>query len=885
MKKINAFALIALLALGMQAAGQNANGPWVGTFELDVFNQGILSVSPKSLSLTLLSGESNTGFITLTNSGTTAISYEVIFPDDMPTSTYLATDTYENLEGFDPGITFNSFTDWIEDEAAIFNEGRTATMDIDFPFSPFDVTYTNFSVNQYGAIALSTIDNSNIDEPKTNSIVLTPYSLRSAVDQSTVRYKQSENRLIVAWGNGGTGLELQAWIDSDGSVRFLYEQGIWEHGTIGLEFRSGKWITNEDGKRVASFDTDSERIFDHTPGAVGRDCLLLTPTLWMSVIPSSGTLEAQESQKISFLADGTVAKSGNYVFTPTIVGENGSSSDIDMDVHVLWGGGSAGLEVSNPFEFNGPAGSITYSELMSPPKSLLIVNSWYTKVRYEFINARMRDAGYIEESLNDVPWNSLWRAIPPTADTILTDTELDKKLIDIGFPIMFFGRMYTNLVVNVGGSLSLGEIYKIAPYPASLVMNNSSRIMANTNTEKTEFTVTWEGLSEEGSDNNQTFQVVLYRTGAIRFNYNRLTGSWMEPDAGLLKNDFPIFPGLLINEDSATTTTNYVYDVETNISDIGWKTYTTNDVVATNVVTEYVANANRTAFQFVPAAINHIYISPYTGTLPAGFQTSANVIGDAKSMTPGSVSTNVFDVYLESVLPYRLDLTSDSDSYVWTQTLADSGPNRYRRLNEYYLTRSDGTGPGFGEPTDVWFSYYYYYYYSYVDLKGSAGSLSEGQWAWGSNEADELDFNTIYVRLSGDSNPETSGASVAKSPFSDTLRAVSTITFTADSVASSALGDPTNSGGSSGSLTDALVKSAWGSDDPTVRSTQNSDGSRTLSWPAATDILSHTYAIWYTTSLSDEWQPVARVTNGESYLDNDEVRNAASVIFYKVTVE
>jgi hypothetical protein len=78
----------------------------------------------------------------------------------------------------------------------------------------------------------------------------------------------------------------------------------------------------------------------------------------------------------------------------------------------------------------------------------------------------------------------------------------------------------------------------------------------------------------------------------------------------------------------------------------------------------------------------------------------------------------------------------------------------------------------------------------------------------------------------------------------------------------------------------------WGSDNPVVDSTLNADGSRTLSWPEPTgDDLSRTYTVWYTTNLSEDWIFVDTVKNDTIYLDDDSVRMAESVIFYRVTVQ
>lgn len=70
---------------------------------------------------------------------------------------------------------------------------------------------------------------------------------------------------------------------------------------------------------------------------------------------------------------------------------------------------------------------------------------------------------------------------------------------------------------------------------------------------------------------------------------------------------------------------------------------------------------------------------------------------------------------------------------------------------------------------------------------------------------------------------------------------------------------------------------------------RNADGSRTISWPAATDGFIRTYKVWYTLSLMQKFQQLTDesgnpvVLNGTGYVDKTHAD--APVIYYKVTVE
>jgi hypothetical protein len=100
----------------------------------------------------------------------------------------------------------------------------------------------------------------------------------------------------------------------------------------------------------------------------------------------------------------------------------------------------------------------------------------------------------------------------------------------------------------------------------------------------------------------------------------------------------------------------------------------------------------------------------------------------------------------------------------------------------------------------------------------------------------------------------------------------SDVIFIATNSADSAYSDP------SGDQMEAM----WGGN-PLVTSTQNTDGSRTISWAAPDDGLSRTYNVYYTTSLTTPWTWMATVENGTGHVDNE--HNEEPVIFYKVTVE
>jgi len=86
--------------------------------------------------------------------------------------------------------------------------------------------------------------------------------------------------------------------------------------------------------------------------------------------------------------------------------------------------------------------------------------------------------------------------------------------------------------------------------------------------------------------------------------------------------------------------------------------------------------------------------------------------------------------------------------YGWKWTLSAGGVG-----NEYYLEKLAGGDPEIIEPTHYYQGWPYSSGFSgYLD-KGTIGNLIIGEWNWGDN--DGLGFDTIYVRLLNDVDPDT----------------------------------------------------------------------------------------------------------------------------------
>lgn len=145
-----------------------------------------------------------------------------------------------------------------------------------------------------------------------------------------------------------------------------------------------------------------------------------------------------------------------------------------------------------------------------------------------------------------------------------------------------------------------------------------------------------------------------------------------------------------------------------------------------------------------------------------------------------------------------------------------------------------------------------------------------------------LPGNNALIRLTGDARSLSAEGSI-----NVTNSTILTFTYSGMSDDLGVNFIATNSSDSAYSQLDEKEKSnMWGIDIvPKVVSQQNSDGSRTLSWPVPEDSLSRTYTVWFTTSLTEPFQkhPESPVQNAYSF--RDMMNSEEPVIFYKVTVE
>jgi hypothetical protein len=824
-------------------------GSWTDTFELEVFKSSIIDISTNALAITVIPGETVSTNLTLSNIGNDSDDYSVYFGGQAPSTGYtVQTTTVQRADfSYSEYHPETVFTNW--------SGTATASKDIGFDFYLFGSPYSTFSVDQYGTLTLS---GEHITATSTNSTTASLYVFAAEngaeISTNTIRYSQSDDRLIVAWGHtdmyaADEDLEFQVWINADGTVQYLYEAGTWDSGTIAM---TGTVSVAE----TDTSETVSETI-THTPGTTGADCLLLTPASWFTCDPTSGNLLEQDSQVLTFTAAPDVdVTEGIYYFAAQVtLGDTVETVDLTVTVESP----TVALSVPSSVSFSGLAGIISR-------ETMTIENEGNVQIDYVIMDQGQYDGSYYP---TPIEYTGSWKPIPIITDYILDESDLGAAL-PIGFPFTYAGRTFTEVTVYEAGYLMLADEWDyeyIMPFYGDVSFDSDAQIRMKTDNGLTYCSITWDDMALDDGGENNTFQVVLFREdGVIRFNYKRLGDGWENTSIGLTNEYGELSVDgseAFYNDDNRTISYEEVitYEMVTNSFNFIKKVPVATNYTETIEYEDFVAEQS---LEFHLGLSPVLSASPMSGTLDVGESTEITVIADARSISDGGTETLTIDTtlnfYVDSHESLEQNLASSTDSLSWTSAGTVDGTTTL----EYYLV---GT-PYMLKPEMVLMD-------GELSTEGTAGALADGGWAWG--DINSLGYNTIYVQLSSSDgrDPDTSDVTVSIRPYSGGLETVD-VSFTAKYSSDSYF--PT------AAETVEADASMWGTDDVAeITVTDNDDGSRAITWPAPDDTLSRTYTVWATTSLTGTWTEIGTVENGYTY--TDKLYSDEPVVFFKVTVE
>jgi autotransporter-associated beta strand protein len=566
-------------------------------------------VSAHTLEITVPQGGTGSGSIVLSNSTAEVLSYTAKDDGGWPANKYQVTTSSVSVARasflpaqFSPATTISNW-----------NGNSSPVMNIGFTFPLYGTKYTTFSVNRYGAITLGgATDGANLGLiPSGSNPVIAPFWGSTLINTNSIRYKMEGDHLVVAWNNAnGTNKEFQAWIYNDGTIRYLYQFGI--TGTAGIGVQNGSFSRNL---------TDS-----YTPGTTSDGSLLITPKSWVSSAPDTGTLNPGQSQTLTFTADGVGQNVGDYFFTASVHWSDGQSSDIGVFITVTPDTSKLNITPS-PLIFSGPAGFITQT-------NLFVTNSGSAALSYVITDSGLQGAGYAQTNVD-----YSWFYIPQAANYMLSTNQLGSQSLNIGFPFVFFGNVYTTLTVNANGTLTLGSEQTISPFGAALSLDSNASVRFFADPGLSRFTVTWENIAQSSGGSNQTFQAVLNRDGEILFNYQQLASGWTNGAIRLIDSSGTV-SGTLVSASTLVTNVTITPIYSNKVTIVGNVTNIVPEKIGatTNIVTSYTATANLEAIRFTPGQLRIISASPTSGTILGGGSTNIVVTGDARSLTSGGAN-------------------------------------------------------------------------------------------------------------------------------------------------------------------------------------------------------------------------------------------------------
>ncbi|MBI9020975.1 MAG: hypothetical protein JEZ10_06955 [Verrucomicrobia bacterium] len=600
---------------------------WADVFSVDIFVGALPSVSPPSIVLSAVEGQSDTATVTVTNAGNSPFNFTitddsawgVVYTENADTRNFsTSARTPLTMNGDNPET-----------------EGISDAVEFGFNFPLYGVEYSKFFVASDGVILLG--NSTNAPEPGivlgtlpsiSGLPLIAPFWDGLVSPARSIYYEVESTRVIISYvgvanpSSGGIGLEFQAILSINGDVEFRYKEinGSLNRVTVGIQGDSSQY------QNVSMVP------------ASGTSVLISSQEdRWVSYSPTGQTVGPQQSADVTFtLEPGPAAGSANS-FTAQFDWSSGGSGSVSVSAGVL----AAVPEYSavSSLSFTGAAGRVT-----SAP--FVITNTGTGALEFTINDTLSAVAGYT--STNPVfKWVNLPTYAanvvfndPSTNPHITPADEGFSDMIPFGFVFPFYGASYTQLCVSVNGALRLdtaGRVFAlwdlepelagteallpkqmIAPLWSELVMDDDSSVKYHYDSVENQMVVTWAGLRRYGysAGSNYTFQVVLRPSGEIIFQYQTLDGTRWPEDVVGLRDTF-----------DRTVRINLVqpgdWTVETNL-------------LNGLVTTQYVDLVRDRAVRLDPAQIQTIRYTPGSGTVAAGETAEITIIGDASNQSDGS---------------------------------------------------------------------------------------------------------------------------------------------------------------------------------------------------------------------------------------------------------
>ncbi len=634
-------------AYSLSAVNQAGALSWGTSIPLDIFAQADPEVSPLAVTLRAAEGLTDSERITITNSGNIPVSFSIT--DDSSWGVF-----YTEAPG-NNGFSTSARTPVTLNGNSPETAGISDAISFGFNFPFYGTQYNRFYIMSDGVIGLSNSTDTpapgRVTLPSSSGLpLIAPFwdNLRSP--DGTISYTRESSRVVISYVgvdsqnyDGGSGLEFQAILCSNGEIEFRYNElsGNLNRAAIGIQ-------------------GDADQAYNLVMTPASDTSVLLTPQnkpAWVTYSPRTESVGPLQAVDVIFTmnAAGQTLGSSN-VFTARVNLNPGGSEDIAVDAAVV----AAVPEYSavSSLSFTGAA-----RQVVSVP--FIITNSGTAPLDFTITDSTASSAGYLTNS----PAFS-WITIPsvepaivfndPSASPYITaGDEGYSDVIPLGFEFPFYGGIYTELAVHVNGVISLSPAARIparwnletvhsdvpqqmiAAFWGDLFLDGNSTVKYQADSQQ--IVITWENLSQYGfgAGSNLTFQAVLRPSGDILLQYKQLDGTrWVQDVIGL--------------RDTASRT------VRADIRQPGDWTLETNSLTGA-VSTQYVDFVSSRTVLFESAQIQTIRYTPGKETIPIGGTFRITITGDASGQSPGgndiTTNTTLTIVHNDPGSPDTLDIT------------------------------------------------------------------------------------------------------------------------------------------------------------------------------------------------------------------------------------
>ncbi|MEI8206545.1 MAG: hypothetical protein WCG03_06680, partial [Kiritimatiellales bacterium] len=436
---------------------------WPASFSINVFKQGIPSVSPASITINLPIGRvTNNTEVVVTNAGNAPLTFSITDTNAWDVLYDVTTGTlggsafvakYNNVITLKDPDTSNPYI-------SSTNDGVSAATGIGFNFPFYGATYSNFYVTADGYVGLinttnvpaRSVDQNNKLLPATNvaSQMLAPFWGSLSSPAGGILYNANSECLAISY----------AGISKDGVSNLAFQVALFTNGCVEFRYKTITGVTNTFGLANVTIGIQGGAS-SYTNLAVkpaNGTSVRLTPrqARWVSYVPAQNvTVEPQSNQVVTFIANASGKAAGtSTTFNAQFNWSTGGSTNVVVSVNVS--AVAPAYNAVSSLSFTGLAGQVTSAPFIinntadTAPLTFTISDSTALAAGYITTNPPY---SWIDISLIGTDVSLITPA--PVNPYITAADEGFSAMIPFKFDFPFYGGNYTQFCVSANGALRL----------------------------------------------------------------------------------------------------------------------------------------------------------------------------------------------------------------------------------------------------------------------------------------------------------------------------------------------------------------------------------------------------------------------------------------------